>query len=238
MGIFSKKNITAPVQDTPVPKADIVSLRKVAAVSLKKHRLEVDGTGGIAVYLVLDHSASMQGYYRNGDVQRITDQVLALTMEIDKDGDVPVFYYGWDVSAPESVTLANYAGFVGRSHVRHQWGSTNTAGAIRTVAAYHAEHGNGEPGLVVFQTDGVPDSRPDARRALIEVSGDSLFFAFVGYGPKQSVDFLFELDGIEGRVRDNASAFHAADPQRTRDSDLYDGVLKEFTSEWLPQVLG
>jgi len=237
MSLFGKKTITAPVQDTPVPKASLVSLRKEAAVSLKKHGLEVDGSGGVAVYLVLDHSASMQGYYRNGDVQRITDQVLALTIEIDKDGDVPVFYYGWDVSKPESVTPANYAGFVDRTHKQHRWGSTNTAGAIRAVAEYHEKHGNGDPGLVVFQTDGVPDSRPEARQALKNVSGDKLFYAFVGYGPKRNVEFLFELDGIEGRVRDNASAFHAVDPQRTKDSDLYDGVLKEFTGEWLPQVL-
>jgi hypothetical protein len=237
MGIFGKKSVSAPVQDTPVPKADLVSLRKEAKVSLTKHGLNVDGTGGIAVYLVLDHSASMRGYYRDGDVQRITDQVFALTLEIDADGKVPVFYYGWDTSEPETVTRDNYAGFVDRTHRNHSWGSTNTAGAIWAVAAYHAQHGGGEPGLVVLQTDGVPDSRQHARQALLDVSGDKLFFAFVGYGPRRNVDFLFELDQIAGRVRDNASAFHALDPQRTKDSDLYDGVLGEFTSEWLPQVL-
>lgn len=238
MSIFGKKNVaTAPVQDTPVPKASLVSLRKEASVSLKKHGLEVDGTGGISVYLVLDHSASMQNHYRHGDVQRITEQAFALTVEIDGDGKVPVFYYGWDVSEPEDVTMSNYAGFVDRTHKSQRWGSTNTAGAIRAVAAYHTQHGGGEPGLVIFQTDGVPDSRPEARQALKDVSGDKLFFAFVGYGPARNVDFLFELDEITGRVRDNASAFHAEHPQRTKDSDLYDGILKEFTGEWLPQVL-
>jgi hypothetical protein len=220
----------------------MVSLRKEAAVSLKKNGLEVDGTGGIAVYLILDHSASMRPFYRNGDVQRITEQALALAAEIDDDGEVPVFYYGWTVSGALNVSIKpespnHYVGWVNRTHTQQEWGSTNTTDAIRVVAAYHAANGGGQPGLVIFQTDGSPDSRPTTRQALKDVSGQNLFFAFVGFGPKRSVEFLFELDQITGRVRDNASAFHAADPQRTRDADLYDGILKEFTSEWLPQVL-
>jgi hypothetical protein len=241
--MFSKKVATATPAPEPVQPTDMVSLRKQASYSLKKNGLEVDGTGGIAVYLVLDHSVSMRGYYRNGDVQRITEQALALAVEIDADGEVPVFYFGSEVSDPVIVSIKDpqspqyYQGWVGRTHSRIAWGSTNYTDAIKAVARYHAEHGAGAPGLVIFQTDGSPDSRPAARQTLVDVSGQSLFFAFVGFGPKEYVDFLFELDEIAGRTRDNASAFHAVDPQRTLDADLYDGILKEFTGEWLPQVL-
>ena len=249
MGMFSKKVATADLASAPVQPSDMVSLRKQASYSLRKNGLAVDGTGGIAVYLVLDHSGSMQGHYRDGDVQRVTEQALALAVEIDSDGQVPVFYFGTDVSDPQVISLdtsgqgSSYVGWVDRTHKQVAWGATDYEKTIRTVAAYHAAHGAGAPGLVLFQTDGSPgtwgggNDRENARQALRDVSGDDLFFAFIGFGPKHQVDFLFELDAITGRVRDNASAFHAAQPQRVLDSDLYDGVLGEFTREWLPQVL-
>jgi len=249
MSIFRKGPVTAPVQAAPVAPSGMLSLRKTAAVSLKKNGLEVDGSGGIAVYLVLDHSGSMQGHYSKGNVQRITEQVLALAVEIDSDGEVPVFYFGTDVSKPVIVSIkdprspAYYLGWVDRTHRKVAWGATDYKKTIKAVAKYHAKHGGGQPGLVIFQTDGSPgtfgpgDDRENARQALRDVSPQNLFFSFVGFGPKSQVEFLFELDEITGRVRDNASAFHAVDPQRTRDSDLYDGILGEFTKEWLPQVL-
>lgn len=250
MGLFGKKApVTATLASTPVRPAAMVDLRKTAKISLAKNGLEVDGTGGIAVYLVLDHSGSMQGHYADGDVQRITEQVLALAVEIDSDGEVPVFYFGTDVSRPVIVSIKDpasidfYQGWVDRTHRQVAWGATDYEKAIRTVAKYHAKHGGGQPGLVVFQTDGSPgtwgggDDRENARQALRDVSADKLFWAFVGFGGKRQVDFLFELDEITGRTRDNASAFHAEVPKRVKDSDLYDGVLGEFTKEFLPQVL-
>lgn len=243
--MFGKRKpgaVVAPLTDAPVKPTAMADLRKTAKISLAKNGLEVDGKGGIAVYLVLDHSASMRPYYRNGDVQRITEQVLALAAEIDDDGEIPVFYFGWDVSEVLNVSAKpgspdHYEGWVNRTHLEEEWGSTNYVAAMDAVAKHHRENGGGQPGLVIFQTDGGPDNRRTAEAKMVELAPEDLFFAFVGFGPKRYVEFLFELDTITGRVRDNASAFHAADPQRTRDSDLYDGVLGEFTSEWLPAVL-
>lgn len=237
--MFGRKKavaVAAPAA-APVAPAAMVDLRKTAKVSLAKNGLEVDGTGGVAVYLVLDHSGSMDPYYRNGDVQRITEQIIALSAEIDDDGELPVFYFASGASKPVIAKIGDHAGWVDRTHKKVAWGGTDYVSAMDAVARYHAKHGGGQPGLVVFQTDGSPDNRTATEAKLIELSGEDLFFAFVGYGPKAYVQFLFDLDEIGGRVRDNASAFHAAEPQRTLDSDLYDGILKEFTSEWLPQVL-
>lgn len=238
MSLFGRK--TSGTSPGPVPAADgqrMVSLRKEAAHSLKKHDITVDGTGGLAVYLVLDHSWSMEPFYTDGSVQRITEQALALSAEIDADGKIPVFYFASGVSSPLIASVDGFTDFVARTHTQEMWGSTAYETAIRKVAAYHQQHDAPTPGLVIFQTDGSPDSRAEAEAALREVSGLPLFFAFVGFGPKRNVQFLFELDEIEGRFRDNASAFHAADPQRVSDSALYDGVLGEFTRSWLPQVL-
>lgn len=232
-----KATITAPEQETEVVPTGMINLRKEAKVSLAKNGLEVDGKGGIAVYLVLDHSWSMDPHYRRGSVQRLTDQSLALAAEIDDDGKIPVFYFSSGTEEAKIVSISDYQGWVDLHHPRVPWGGTDYAHAIRTVDAYHAKNGGGQPGLVIFQTDGSPDSRPAAIKALRDVSGHDLFFAFVGFGPKRQVEFLFELDKIDGRERDNASAFHAANPMKVKDSDLYDGVLGEFTGEWLPQVL-
>jgi hypothetical protein len=236
-----RKSVVEPTPEAmPVAPASMVDLRKEASVSLRKHG--VDGKG-VSVYLVLDHSGSMEGFYQRGDVQRIAEQALALSTEIDDDGQVPVFYFGSEVSQPKTVSLDNYNRFVDRTHQAVEWGATDYDKTIRAVTAYHVRHGGGQPGLVIFQTDGSPgtwgggDDRENARQALRDVSGQDIFFSFVGFGPKRQVSFLFELDEIGGRVRDNASAFHAKDPQRVKDSDLYDGILKEFTQDWLPQVL-
>jgi len=244
MGLFKKTVVTPAQTSEPVKASKMVDLRKIAKVSLAKNGLEVDGGGGLAVYLVLDHSLSMKPFYANGDVQRITEQVLALSAEIDSDGQVPVFYFGSDVELPEIVSISDCAGWVDRTHTAVRWGATNYVAAMDAVVRYHESYGGGVPALVIFQTDGSPymgalvDAVAETKKKMIELSPKKVFFAFVGFGPKRNVQFLFELDEIPGRVRDNASAFHAENPRRTKDSDLYDGVLGEFTSEWLPQVLG
>jgi hypothetical protein len=233
-----KKTVTAPEPTaTPVQPTKMVDLRKTAKVSLQKNGLNVDGQGGIAVYLVLDHSYSMDHHYASGDVQRITEQVLALSAEIDDDGKVPVIFFSSGKPVVKIVDIANCAGWVDKVHPTIPWGGTDYVSAMDAVAVYHRKNGGGQPGLVIFQTDGSPDSRAAAERKLTELAPQDLFFAFVGFGPKHQVQFLFELDTIQGRVRDNASAFHAADPKRVKDSDLYDGVLGEFTHDWLPEVL-
>lgn len=237
--MFGKKKavITPEPTAAPVPPTSFVNLRKEAKISLAKNGLEVDGTGGIAVYLVLDHSWSMQPHYADGSVQRITEQVLALSAEIDNDGQVPVFYFGSGAETAKIVKIGAHTGWVNATHTSVPWGSTNYVAAIDAVRAYHAEYGGGQPALVVFQTDGSPDDQPATTTKLISVAGEDMFFAFVGFGPKKYVEYLFTLDEIEGRVRDNASAFHAVKPMHTENADLYDGVLGEFTREWLPEVL-
>ena len=79
-------------------------------------------------------------------------------------------------------------------------------------------------------TPAAPDSRPAAIEALREASRLPLFFAFVGFG--NNIRFLEELDTLGGRTVDNASFFHARDPHRVSDSELYDGLTGEF-AQWL-----
>lgn len=249
MGIFGKNEPANPTwaagPDSKPQATGLVDMRKTASVSLRKHG--VNGKG-VKVYAAFDHSGSMQGHYGSGAVQRLTEQVLALGAELDDDGSVEAWYFGDDVSKEYSVSLDSsgrddsYVGWVDRTHRKNRWGLTNYAAPIKAIAKFHQKNSGGLPGLVVFQTDGSPytgygDARQDARDALVQVSGLNLFFAFVGFGTRKSVDFLFQLDKIEGRVRDNASAYVVEDPRGSSDADLYDGVLGEFVREFLPQVL-
>ncbi|WP_435279120.1 VWA domain-containing protein [Streptomyces sp. 1222.5] len=205
--------------------AGLVSLAKTAAVSLEKTGL----TGQrAAVYLVLDHSASMTGFYQSGSMQRLAEQALGLSVNLDDDGLVPLIYFGSHVVQAEDVRLDSYQGTVQRTHARMQWGSTNYAAAIDYVTDLH--YGNPNPGLVLFQTDGEPDSRPAAEEALRDASKSPLFWAFVGFG--NNISFLDKLDNLRGRTVDNASFFHARDTLRITDEQLYDGITHEYGA-WL-----
>lgn len=140
-----------------------------------------------------------------------------------------------------------YIGWVDRSHNREPWGSTNYPVALKAPVDYQNASGDDEPALVIFQTDGAPDDRQRAKQMLQQLSGAHTFFAFVVFGEEErnglstSVgEFMRSLDGLDGRVRDNASAFFTGDLHRYAtlpDSEVYDGVLGEFVKNWLPQVL-
>lgn len=205
----------------------LVSLAKTAAVSLEKHGLADERA---AVYLVLDHSGSMYPHYQSGAVQHLAEQALGLSANLDDDGSVPLIYFGSRVDQPEDVRLDSYAGVINRTHVHVEWGSTNYKAAIRYVLAEHAASGATDPALVIFQTDGEPDSRGAAEAALRAASKAPVFFAFVGFG--NNIRFLSTLDDLSGRTVDNASFFHAEDPLAVSDADLYDGITSQYRA-WL-----
>ena len=228
-------------------KTPMADLRKQAATSLAKHGVVADGQGGVKVRLVLDHSGSMHPWYRAGAVQRLTEQVLALAAALDDDGMIEVWYFSDNVSRVYTLSLRPgtpeyYEGWVDRTHEREPWGMTNYVAPINATARYRREYSETEPSLVIFQTDGGPNSRRAASEALRAVSGEDVFYAFIVFGDEKSdaADYMRSLDTLDGRTRDNASAYIAGDLHTygtVPDADVYDGVLKEFVGQWLPQVL-
>lgn len=212
----------------------LVSLAKTAGVSLTKH-----GLGGqrAAVYLVVDRSYSMRHYYRDGSVQNLADQALALSVNLDDDGVVPLVMFDNQPYPTVDIQLGGYQGVVADQHSLH--GGERTMGGTRYTIAMHRviEHyrssGATDPALVLFQTDGVPQDEQDTRVQLAMASKLPLFWAFIGFG-RHRVQFLQTLDTLPGRVVDNASYFHAgAAPQSLNDAVLYDGITSEF-AQWLP----
>ncbi|MFD5697498.1 VWA domain-containing protein [Streptomyces lasiicapitis] len=205
----------------------LISLAKTAAVSLEKRGL--DGQRA-AVQLVLDHSGSMRPFYADGSVQRLAEQALGLSVNLDDDGSVPLIFFGSQAEQHEDVRLDNYTGLIDRAHQRIRWGSTNYVAAMNAAVSEYRDSGATDPALVIFQTDGGPDDRVGAERVLRHASSLPIFWAFVGFGGR--VDFLEKLDDLRGRAVDNASFFHAADPHLVSDAELYDGITAEFAA-WL-----
>lgn len=251
-------------------KTPMADLNKQAKLSLAKHGLVADGTGGVKVRLALDHSGSMGQWYEYGAVQRLTEQVLGLASALDDDGTIEVWYFGTGVSEMQLLSLKSsgaspapdsprrglfgrqgrresavdpyYVGWVDRTHPLQPWGRTNYVAPLQAVSRFRKEEKETEPTLLIFQTDGGPDSRPDATEALRAISGEDIFVAFVGFGRPGSygMDYLDGLNTIGGRVRDNASSFICGGLDEFAslpDEAVYDGVLEEFVGQWLPQVL-
>ncbi|UED86219.1 vWA domain-containing protein [Streptomyces profundus] len=199
------------------------------------------GLGGqrAAVYLVLDRSGSMRPYYRDGTVQHLAEQALALSANLDDDGVVPVVFFSTDVDGVAELSLDAYRGRIAALHDSYgHMGRTNYHLAMRAVIDHHAASGGADPAFVIFQTDGGPTSRRAAEQLLCEASRLPIFWQFVGFGEPDDRQFAFlrkldELPVPARRAVDNAGFFAAGTaPGAWSDSDLYDRLMEEFP-DWL-----
>ena len=187
-------------------KTGLVDLYKAAKVSLDKHRL-----GGVraAVYLVIDHSGSMRGFFEDGSVQALAERVLALAAHFDDDGTVPVIFFDSHARKPVPISVTDYAGAIDRIKAdAGAMGSTDYAAAMRAVIE---AHNSPAPALVIFQTDGAPNSRSETTRVLCEASRLPIFWQFIGFGDDE-FKYLRKLDDLpvpRKRVVDNAGFFAA-----------------------------
>ena len=213
----------------------LVPVAQAAASSLEKKG--IDGHRA-AVYLVLDHSGSMDHHYRSGAVQKLADQALGLAVNLDDDGVVPVVFFASQASRPFDVSLANYAGRVQQEHLSQRWGGTHYSLAMQEVVSHYQTSGALDPALVIFQTDGEPQDKGPTETALKLASKLPIFWSFVGFGDE--LKFLRKLDnlrvGFGGRKVDNASLFETGDePFQVSDTELYDGILHEYP-KWLTEA--
>lgn len=214
----------------------LIDLNKKAAISLEKRGVRGERA---AVYLVGDHSGSMGTYYRGGALQRFTERVLALALEFDDDGSIPVCLFDSVAHPFVDVSVDDYQGAIGRldKQIGHR-GTTNYAAAIERVVEHYQASGSTDPAYVVFQTDGSPDSKRAAETALCQAAALPIFWQFVGFGSDR-FEFLRKLDDLavpKARVIDNAGFFEAgADPDAMSDEVLYDNLMEEFPS-WLKQA--
>ncbi|MBT2206568.1 VWA domain-containing protein [Actinomadura sp. NEAU-AAG7] len=219
---LEKVNATAP---------GLVDLYKTARVNLEKR-----GLGGerAAVYLVLDRSGSMRRYYKDGTVQHLAEQALALAAHLDDDGKVPVVFFDKSAYPPVEVGLTRYQGRINEEHERlGHMGTTNYAAAMEAVIAHYQGTAPAAPAFVIFQTDGSPDSKTAAEKVLCGASTLPIFWHFIGFG-NDEFRFLHKLDDLpvpQKRMIDNAAFFPAGpEPRAIADDDLYHQLMTEFPS--------
>ncbi|OPC80038.1 hypothetical protein B4N89_02915 [Embleya scabrispora] len=236
---------------TPTAVAPVPSARAEEPVPTTSGRAEAAAaavakcglTGrSVVVYLVLDRSGSMRSYYKDGTVQHLADQTLALSGQLG-EAVVPLVFFSTDIDGVADLDPGNQAGRIEELHGSYgHMGRTNYHCAIARVVEHYRASGSTDPALVIFQTDGAPTSRPAAAKALCDTAGLPIFWQFLGFGDPESkgFDFLRKLDELtvpEQRVVDNAGFFHAGqDPRTLGDAELYDQLLLEFP-EWLNEAI-
>ncbi|MFI5797004.1 VWA domain-containing protein, partial [Streptomyces sp. NPDC051677] len=184
------------------------------------------------LYLVLDRSASMRPYYKDGSAQALAEQTLALAAHLDpEDTKVPVVFFSTEVDGTADLTLTDHENKIDDVHAGlGRMGRTSYHVAVEAVLALHEKSSDPTaPALVVFQTDGAPDAKTPATHSLTDAAKNhpAVFFSFVAFGDPENKAF----DYLRKLKLANTSHFLAGEtPRELTDAEVYEGIL----ATWRP----
>ncbi len=172
----------------------------------------------------------MRPYYKDGSAQALAEQTLALAAHLDTEATLHVTFFSTELDGTGELTLTDHENKIDELHAGlGRMGRTSYHAAVEAVLEQHAKEPAGTPALVIFQTDGAPDAKTPATKALTDAakSHPEVFFSFVAFGEhdNKAFDYLRKLKS------DNTSFFHAGPaPRELTDKELYEGVL----ANWRP----
>ncbi|MFF6790679.1 VWA domain-containing protein [Streptomyces filamentosus] len=229
--------VTDADTDTAAPARPAVSLARVRTAA--PHLVEAYKAAGAAlrkeglagararVYLVVDRSGSMRGYFKDGSVQRLAEQTVALAAHLDEEATVTTVFFSTDVDGVVDLTPAGLT----PTRVEEinaglgRLGRTNYHRAVEEVLAHHAKGDADRPALVVFQTDGAPESRTAAAQALAEAADRPVHWRFTVWGEEdnKAFDFLRKLTADR-----TATHFAGPAPAEAPHAAFYRGVLADL----------
>ncbi|WP_369247883.1 VWA domain-containing protein [Streptomyces sp. R41] len=206
----------------------LVTAYKEAGTALRKRDL----TGTRAnLYLVLDRSASMRPYYKDGSAQALGEQALALAAHLDPESTVHVVFFSTELDGTGELTLTEHENKIDDLHAGlGRMGRTSYHAAVQEVLTHHEKHHpDSERALVIFQTDGAPDAKTPATQSLTDAAKDhpTVFFSFIAFGEHDNKAF----DYLRKLKTENTAFFHAGPtPRELTDAEVYEGVL----ANWRP----
>lgn len=185
-----------------------------------------------AIYLILSHDYGMEELYESFAIQAFTERVLALSVNLDDDGTVPIIFSGEQEPFLEDMDLDNYRGRIGQLHTQVDWGWGNTVEAMRCATSHYQSSGASEPAVVIVQVSDDPHDKAEIRSLLQNTASLGMFWMFVGFG-RGKLEFFKNFNASRSATFRNVGFYDAGkNPGSVPDEKFYSALVKGFAG-WL-----
>ncbi|PJE97216.1 toxic cation resistance protein [Streptomyces carminius] len=183
-----------------------------------------------AVYLILDHGWDMEELYESLAIQAFAERVLALSVNLDDDGTVPVIFSSGREPFLEEIRLDNYRGRIGQLHTQVDWGAGDVAAAMRAAVQHYQHPGATDSAFIITQVGDEPWDKAEVRSLLQNTAPLGVFWLFVGFG-RGKLAFYKNLNASASATFTNAAFYDAGkNPGAVPGEAFYAGLVDAYTA--------